>query len=640
MESIITKVNWATHIISGSETEKKIGGFLFDDDIQWSNSKELHGLAALTFNEEQCFVVMALIHKALDPKDNTWPTLLKAVKLTQHFVIYGAERCVDHAWDMMRELKALCIYNSSLHSRTGSLMGSGTDYGVHVREAARSFTDLLNDKNRIRKARADAREEGSLLPQGTSDDYSKPVRTQAAGPLDNDAFGVVQESALGAKFDLNQVPGMYEGRPDRYFDKEDDPRRRRQEVEDASRTRNFLAGDLLGISNAALAAPEAKLPEAQNLVELQRQKELERKLKAQQEQLQQLKSLVAGAGAGAGAGGGAGMGGSMTHGAGMSGSMTQGAGMSGGMHGAGIGGSMQGGIGGSMMQGAGMSGNMQGAGMSGNMPGAGMGGSMQGAGMGGSMQGAGMGGSMQSTMQGAGMGGRMQGDGMGGSIQQTLITGSMQGAGMSGSMHGAGMGGSTQGAGMGGSMQNTMQGTGMGGDMQGAGMGGSMQGAGMGGSMQGAGMGGTLHGGMGGRMQGAGMVGSMQGGMGRGMMQGAGMGGSSHSLNTSLGSGINGGMQGQMMGMAGMGGGLQVGMQQVGGPIQPQQNNVMSPNPANHGTDNQQHQQNMRGIPMMNQQLMGQQMGQMQGQQQQMNQQHQWQGQGSMGLQGGGARMR
>jgi hypothetical protein len=40
----------------------------------------------------------------MDPQNNTWQTILKAVKLLKHFVVYGAERCVDHAWNAEREV--------------------------------------------------------------------------------------------------------------------------------------------------------------------------------------------------------------------------------------------------------------------------------------------------------------------------------------------------------------------------------------------------------------------------------------------------------------------------------------------------------------------------------------------------------
>jgi hypothetical protein len=42
--------------------------------------------------------------------------------------------------------------------------------------------------------------------------------TFGQGRMDN-------QSGVGAKFSLEHVPGMYEGRPERYFDSANDPRR-------------------------------------------------------------------------------------------------------------------------------------------------------------------------------------------------------------------------------------------------------------------------------------------------------------------------------------------------------------------------------------------------------------------------------
>lgn len=39
---------------------------------------------------------------------------------------------------------------------------------------------------------------------------------------------------------VNDVSGMYEGRPERYFDNKDDPRRRTTEVEDSDHTRQVM----------------------------------------------------------------------------------------------------------------------------------------------------------------------------------------------------------------------------------------------------------------------------------------------------------------------------------------------------------------------------------------------------------------
>jgi hypothetical protein len=289
-----TTVNKFAFRIFGSDTEKRLGSFLFDDDKDWASSREIHGLAALTFNDHECAVLMALLDRALDPKDSTWLTLAKTLKLMHHFVIYGAERCVDSAWDMQRRVEELCIYNSALHSRTGELMKGGTDYGAPVRRAAMELNDLLKDTNRIRRERESHREPDSLLPIGKADDYIPAQKPPELNPSASsfDSFGVVRTDALGAKFDLNTVPGMYDGRPSRYFDDTNDERAKYGGIEDAPSTRNYLAGDLLDLDLDDSAAVPSSVPEAQDLIALTKQTELEDQLRQQRQQLDQLKSIL------------------------------------------------------------------------------------------------------------------------------------------------------------------------------------------------------------------------------------------------------------------------------------------------------------------------------------------------------------
>ncbi|CAM9877477.1 unnamed protein product, partial [Ectocarpus sp. 12 AP-2014] len=269
LEELSTTVSKLTFNIFGSESEKKVGSFLFNEKTEWATSRELHGLAALTFNEKECAGVMAVIGKALNPKDSTWRTLNKAVRLLRHFVLYGAERCVDHAWDHQRLIKELRRYNSAMHGRTSALNGGGTDFGGPVREAAaevRGLDDLLKDSDAIREAREEGRTPDALLPMGAPDDYKAPVKAKGIDLGIDDAFGIVPQGSMGAKFDLKQVPGLYEGRPDRYFDDKADPRNRSQGVEDSDHTRQAQAVDLLDLDIGGETTPTASVPEAQDLV--------------------------------------------------------------------------------------------------------------------------------------------------------------------------------------------------------------------------------------------------------------------------------------------------------------------------------------------------------------------------------------
>ncbi|CAM9332464.1 unnamed protein product [Phaeothamnion confervicola] len=330
LESIQTKFIGVGLKYLGSETERRLGTFLFDENVEWASSKDLHGMAALTFNEQECKVVMALISEAMEPADYTWKTLWKAVRLLHHFVVFGAERCVDHAWSMQRQVDELVPYNSAQHSKTGQILGAGVDHGEPVRREAAALKVLLGNTDRIRRERTAARDPTSLLPAGRADDFVAP--DPDAGKIivsRSEDFGVVQTGALGAKFTLEQVPGMYDGRPERYFDRRNDPRRSGS-VDDAQWTRQALAPNLLELDLPPAPESAATNVETQDLVALARQRQLEEQLRAQQTQLEQLKAMMGGGvigGGMSGVGNMSGVGGGTGFG-GMNGGSMSGGGMS------------------------------------------------------------------------------------------------------------------------------------------------------------------------------------------------------------------------------------------------------------------------------------------------------------------------
>ncbi|CAN0326359.1 unnamed protein product, partial [Discosporangium mesarthrocarpum] len=170
-----------------------------------------------------------------------------------------AERCVDHAWRLQRRVLELRTYNSALHSRTAVLKGGGTDWGAPVRQEAAELDEMLKDSDVIRSSREKGRAPDSLLPMGRHDDYTAPVKDEGISLGKDDAFGVVQTGSIGAKFSI------YEGRPDRYFDNREDPRRRSTgEVEDSEYTRQAQAPDLLDLDIGQ--AEKTALPDTQDLL--------------------------------------------------------------------------------------------------------------------------------------------------------------------------------------------------------------------------------------------------------------------------------------------------------------------------------------------------------------------------------------
>lgn len=122
------------------EPDRKIYGLLLNDKADGISSKDLHEVAALTFNPAVADAIFRACKASLDPQQNTWQTILKATIVVDHLVRwvtytpndfrgavvtphsntvrrharFGAERCVDFAWDTVREIDALVEYNSAL----------------------------------------------------------------------------------------------------------------------------------------------------------------------------------------------------------------------------------------------------------------------------------------------------------------------------------------------------------------------------------------------------------------------------------------------------------------------------------------------------------------------------------------------
>ena len=76
------------------EAEKKVAALLYNDKTDGMASKDLHAVAALTFNQNQAELVYKVLGNALDPNNNTWQTLIKAIVLVDHLV--RAVVCYQH----------------------------------------------------------------------------------------------------------------------------------------------------------------------------------------------------------------------------------------------------------------------------------------------------------------------------------------------------------------------------------------------------------------------------------------------------------------------------------------------------------------------------------------------------------------
>jgi hypothetical protein len=154
------------------------------------------------------------------PENNPWQTLLKSVLLLHTIVVYGSEKAVDSAIQRCPQVHKLLQYNSALIRRS-FFSQSSYDYGGPVRKAADALYNILMDDDGIRNARAQAREgQDSLVPMGSFMEAPRPAPSLVFGQ------GATNTGrAMGAGFDLSAVPGMYEGRPERYFDDDNDIRK-------------------------------------------------------------------------------------------------------------------------------------------------------------------------------------------------------------------------------------------------------------------------------------------------------------------------------------------------------------------------------------------------------------------------------
>jgi hypothetical protein len=137
---------------------------------------------------------------------------------------------------------------------------------------------ILVSDDEIRRARAQAQAESdSLVPLG-----DLPVEHLAPPPAQLN-FGQVIETSIGAGYDLSAVPGMYDGRPDRYFDDQNDVRQPHH-ARDHQITREALnPNSLLDLAfDSPTVGSSSNLPPVEYLPALEEQRELRRLLAEQQ----------------------------------------------------------------------------------------------------------------------------------------------------------------------------------------------------------------------------------------------------------------------------------------------------------------------------------------------------------------------
>jgi hypothetical protein len=194
-------------------------------------------------------------------------------------VLYGSEYAVDKAINICDLIQKLQTYNSALVKKSMfSLSSGGTDYGSGVRQVSKALHTILLSDDEIRNARALAHEDAdSLVPLG-----DLPVENLAPPPLKLN-FGQGLETSVGAGYDLSAVPGMYDGRPERYFDDQNDIRKPHH-ANDHQFTREAMnPNSLLDLAfDSPSPASSSSLPPVEYLPAIEEQKELRRLLAEQQ----------------------------------------------------------------------------------------------------------------------------------------------------------------------------------------------------------------------------------------------------------------------------------------------------------------------------------------------------------------------
>ena len=283
--------------------EKLIGDIVFDDSVHVApNDARLNKIAALTYNSTSADRIFAVLEKTINSSEYPHSVIFKSLLLLNTIALYGSEYAIDKLVKMCPYMQDLPNYNSALVKKSTfgiTFNTGGTDHGAGVRAQARILLPLIMDSTNtaLRKARADARAVGdnTLVPLGevrssASSSSSDPLGIfNTSGSSKGLEFGQGTSKSIGENFGLDKVPGMYEGRPDRYFDDTNDPRSRSAGTRDSQITRDRLAPSLLDLAFDEVGSTE--LPEAQYLPALERQRELERRLAEQQLQLSQLQQL-------------------------------------------------------------------------------------------------------------------------------------------------------------------------------------------------------------------------------------------------------------------------------------------------------------------------------------------------------------
>jgi len=279
-------------LFQGSSEERAVSDLILNDNVSLNfGDKRLNYIAALTFNSVQSDKIFRMLEQCINPREFPWKTLHKTLLVVKTIVVFGSEYAVDSCLNFHKEgyIKRLVDYNSVISS-SSFFYSAGIDYGAPVREVARELMDILSTDENIREARKKSRgSDDILIPMGYEAEESRAAFTES-----DMMFGQGVAQSVGARHGLENIPGMYEGRPERYFDSDNDMRKTAP-TGDHQFTREAFAPPLIDLLDTQSNDEEytSNLPDAQFLPALEKQKQLEKQLAEQQAQLQRLMAAYA-----------------------------------------------------------------------------------------------------------------------------------------------------------------------------------------------------------------------------------------------------------------------------------------------------------------------------------------------------------
>jgi hypothetical protein len=158
-----------------SQAEKELRPLLLDDGVHILSTFELNKIASLTYSDLVCDDMFELMENIVGkPLEYSPMTIQKTLVAMKHVLIYGSEKCVNHAFGIGKFVENLTKFNTFLASQQQQgaaafwqrLQGGGVDKGGPVREAAAAVCQLLSNINELQRIRTSSASQTSLVPVG------------------------------------------------------------------------------------------------------------------------------------------------------------------------------------------------------------------------------------------------------------------------------------------------------------------------------------------------------------------------------------------------------------------------------------------------------------------------------------------